>query len=138
MAGNTVVFKPANQGALLGCKLYEIYRDAGFPPGAFHYLPGRGAIVGDAIVEHPDVNGITFTGSYEVGMGIYKTFAQDYPKPAICEMGGKNPTIVTKNADLDKATDGVLRTRSASADRNARRTPACTFSARSTTTSCRS
>jgi 1-pyrroline-5-carboxylate dehydrogenase len=109
VAGNTVVFKPANQGALLGWKLYEIYRDAGFPPGTFHYLPGRGAVVGDAIVEHPDVDGITFTGSYEVGMGIYKKFARDYPKPAICEMGGKNPTIVTKNADLDKATDGVMR-----------------------------
>jgi len=109
VAGNTVVFKPANQGALLGWKLYEIYRDAGVPPGAFHYLPGRGSIVGDAIVHHPDVEGITFTGSYEVGMGIYKTFASEFPKPAICEMGGKNPTIVTKNADLDKASDGVMR-----------------------------
>jgi 1-pyrroline-5-carboxylate dehydrogenase len=109
VAGNTVVFKPANQGALLGWKLYEIYRDAGIPPGAFHYLPGRGSVVGDAIVHHPDVDGITFTGSYEVGMGIYKGFATEYPKPIICEMGGKNPTIVTRNADLDKATDGVMR-----------------------------
>ena len=58
---------------------------------------------------HPDVGGITFTGSYEVGMEIYKTFATDFPKPAICEMGGKNPAIVSKHADLDKATDGVLR-----------------------------
>jgi 1-pyrroline-5-carboxylate dehydrogenase len=109
VTGNTVVFKPANQGALLGWKLYEIYRDAGIPPGAFHYLPGRGSVVGDAIVHHPDVDGITFTGSYEVGMGIYKGFATEYPKPIICEMGGKNPTIVTRNADLDKATDGVMR-----------------------------
>src|SRR5215213_6941095 len=109
VAGNTVVFKPANQGALLGWKLYEIYRDAGIPPGAFHYLPGRGSVVGDAIVHHADVDGITFTGSYEVGMGIYRSFASDFPKPVICEMGGKNPTIVTKNADLDKATDGVMR-----------------------------
>ena len=109
VAGNTVVFKPANQGALLGAKLAEIYRDAGIPAGAFHYLPGRGSVVGDAIVHHPDVDGITFTGSYEVGMGIYKGFASDVPKPVICEMGGKNPTIVTKNADLDKATDGVMR-----------------------------
>src|SRR5207244_9164469 len=67
------------------------------------------ATVGDAIVDNPEVDGTTFTGSYEVGMGIYKTFATDFPKPAICEMGGKNPTIVTKNADLDKATDGVMR-----------------------------
>jgi 1-pyrroline-5-carboxylate dehydrogenase len=109
VAGNTVVFKPAHQGALLGWKLYECYRDAGVPAGVFQYLPGRGAIVGDAIVNHPDVSGITFTGSYEVGMGIYKNFAKDFPKPVICEMGGKNPAIVTKNADLDKASDGVLR-----------------------------
>jgi 1-pyrroline-5-carboxylate dehydrogenase len=109
VAGNTVVFKPAHQGALLGWKLYECYRDAGVPAGVFQYMPGRGSIVGDAIVNHPDVNGITFTGSYEVGMGIYKNFAKDFPKPVICEMGGKNPAIVTKNADLDKASDGVLR-----------------------------
>ena len=64
---------------------------------------------GDRLVHHPDVDGITFTGSYEVGMGIYKNFAKDFPKPVICEMGGKNPAIVTQNADLDKATDGVLR-----------------------------
>jgi 1-pyrroline-5-carboxylate dehydrogenase len=55
------------------------------------------------------VGGITFTGSYDVGMGIHRTFSTAYPKPAICEMGGKNPTIVTARADLDKATDGVLR-----------------------------
>jgi 1-pyrroline-5-carboxylate dehydrogenase len=109
VTGNVVVFKPSNQGAMLGYKLYECYRDAGIPPGAFHYLPGRGPVAGDAIVHHPDVAGITFTGSYEVGMGIYKGFATDVPKPIICEMGGKNPTIVTKNADLDKATDGVMR-----------------------------
>jgi 1-pyrroline-5-carboxylate dehydrogenase len=109
VAGNAVVFKPAHQGALLGYKLYEIYRDAGVPSGAFHFLPGRGSVVGDAIVHHKDVGGITFTGSYEVGMSIYRTFAADYPKPVICEMGGKNPAIVTKHADLDKATDGVMR-----------------------------
>src|SRR6266545_7251685 len=109
VAGNCVVFKPAHLGAFTGLKLYEVYRDAGVPAGVFQYLPGRGSIVGDAIVNHPDVSGITFTGSYEVGMGIYKNFAKDYPKPAICEMGGKNPTIVSGKADLDKATDGVMR-----------------------------
>lgn len=109
VTGNTVVLKPSNQGALLGYELAKVYLDAGVPPSAFHLVPGRGAVVGDALVHHPDVDGITFTGSYEVGMSIYKTFATDKPKPVICEMGGKNPTIVTKNADLDKATDGVLR-----------------------------
>ena len=109
VAGNTVVLKPSNQGALMGYKLYECYRDGGVPTGAFHLVTGRGANVGDELWKHPDVDGITFTGSYPVGMDIYKHFAKDFPKPAICEMGGKNPAIVTKNADLDKATDGVLR-----------------------------
>jgi 1-pyrroline-5-carboxylate dehydrogenase len=66
-------------------------------------------VVGDEIVHNPDVAGLTFTGSYDVGMDIYKNFAKDFPKPVICEMGGKNPAIVTAKADLDKATDGVLR-----------------------------
>jgi 1-pyrroline-5-carboxylate dehydrogenase len=109
VAGNTVVLKPSNQGALLGYKLYECYRDGGVPPGAFHLVIGRGAVVGEHLWRHPDVNGITFTGSYPVGMQIYKGATDDVPKPVIAEMGGKNPTIVTKEADLDKATDGVMR-----------------------------
>jgi 1-pyrroline-5-carboxylate dehydrogenase len=109
VAGNCVVLKPSNQGALLGYKLYECYRDGGVPAGAFHLVVGRGVVAGEALWKHPDVGGITFTGSYNVGMDIYKNFAVNVPKPVICEMGGKNPTIVTKNADLDKATDGVLR-----------------------------
>jgi 1-pyrroline-5-carboxylate dehydrogenase len=109
VAGNTVVFKPAHMGVFTGLKLYEIYIAAGVPKGVIHFLSGPGSVVGDEIVNHPDVSGITFTGSYEVGMGIYKGFAKDFPKPVICEMGGKNPTIVTANADLDKATDGVVR-----------------------------
>ena len=109
VAGNTVVFKPSSAGIFTGLKLYEAFRDAGMPPGALHFLPGPGPVVGDEIQTNPDVAGLTFTGSYEVGMGIYKNFAKDFPKPVICEMGGKNPAIVTKKADLDKATDGVLR-----------------------------
>ncbi|HEX2049953.1 MAG TPA: aldehyde dehydrogenase family protein, partial [Actinomycetota bacterium] len=109
VAGNCVVFKPAHMGVFTGLKLYEIYMAAGVPVGVFHYLSGPGSVVGDEIVNHPDVAGITFTGSYEVGMGIYKNFAKDFPKPVICEMGGKNPTIVTEHADLDKASDGVMR-----------------------------
>lgn len=107
--GNAVVFKPASQGAAVGHTLFEIYRDAGVPAGAFHMVSGSGAVVGDEIANNPDVGGLTFTGSYEVGMKVYKEFAKDYPKPVICEMGGKNPTIVTASADLDKATDGVMR-----------------------------
>ncbi len=93
----------------MGYKLYECYRDGGVPPGAFHLILGRGSVVGEHLWRHPDVNGVTFTGSYAVGMDILKNFVQDVPKPVIAEMGGKNPAIVTKNADLDVATDGVLR-----------------------------
>jgi 1-pyrroline-5-carboxylate dehydrogenase len=107
-AGNTVVFKPSPQGSFTGYKLYECLRDAGLPAGAFHYLPG-GDEVGAAVVRHPGVDGITFTGSYQVGMEIYKRFASAYPKPTVIEMGGKNPAIVSANADLDLAADGVLR-----------------------------
>lgn len=109
VAGNTVVFKPSHQGFFCGLKLYEVFRDAGVPPGAFHCLTGPGSSVGEELYTNPGVDGLTFTGSYPVGMHIYKNFAKDYPKPAICEMGGKNPAIVTRNADLDKATDGVMR-----------------------------
>jgi 1-pyrroline-5-carboxylate dehydrogenase len=108
VAGNTVVFKPSPQGSFTGLKLYECLRDAGLPAGAFHYLPG-GDQVGAAIVRHPGVDGITFTGSYQVGMQIYEQFARGVPRPAVCEMGGKNPTVVSAKADLDLAADGVMR-----------------------------
>ena len=108
VAGNTVVFKPSPQGSFTGWKLYECLRDAGLPAGAFHYLPG-GDEVGAAIVRHPGVDGITFTGSYQVGMEIYKRFASEYPKPTVIEMGGKNPAIVSAKADVELAADGILR-----------------------------
>jgi 1-pyrroline-5-carboxylate dehydrogenase len=108
VAGNTVVFKPSPQGSFTGVKLYECLRDAGLPAGAFHYLPG-GDEVGAAVVRHPSVDGITFTGSYQVGMQIYERFATGFPRPAVCEMGGKNPTVISAKADLDLAADGVMR-----------------------------
>jgi 1-pyrroline-5-carboxylate dehydrogenase len=109
VAGNTVVFKPSHQGFFTGLKLYECLRDGGVPAGAFHVLTGPGSAVGEEIYTNPHVDGLTFTGSYTVGMQIYKHFAKDYPKPAICEMGGKNPAIVSAKADLDKAAEGVMR-----------------------------
>jgi 1-pyrroline-5-carboxylate dehydrogenase len=109
VAGNTVVFKPSHQGYFTGLKLYECIRDGGVPEGAFHVLTGPGSTVGDEIYTNPDVDGLTFTGSYAVGMQIYKNFAKDYPKPAICEMGGKNPAIVSRQADLDTAAEGIMR-----------------------------
>ena len=107
VAGNTVVLKPSNTGALSGLELWRTMIQAGIPPGAFHVVTGAGTEAGVALASL--VDGITFTGSYEVGMGIYRTFAAAYPKPAICEMGGKNPAIVSRTADLDVASDGIMR-----------------------------
>ena len=107
-AGNTVILKPSPQGSFSAAKLYECFRDAGLDPDVFHLLPG-GDDVGAALVAHPGVGGLTFTGSYAVGMSIYRQFAGAYPKPVICEMGGKNPAIVSDRADLDVAADGVAR-----------------------------
>ena len=110
VAGNAVVLKPSNQGALMGYKLYECYRDGGVPAGAFHLMTGPRRDAGDASVEAPRRRAASRSPARtRSGMDIYKHFANEFPKPVICEMGGKNPAIVTKNADLDKATDGVLR-----------------------------
>jgi 1-pyrroline-5-carboxylate dehydrogenase len=109
VTGNTVVLKPSNVGALAGVKLHGIMMEAGIPPGAFHVITGQGTVAGNALVHHPDVAGFTFTGSYDVGMSIYRTFSSEIPKPVIAEMGGKNPAIVTGSADLEAAADGVLR-----------------------------
>ncbi len=107
-AGNTVVLKPSQQGSFTAAKLYECLRDAGLPAEVLHLLPG-GDEVGATVVAHPDIAGLTFTGSYSVGMSIYRRFAGRYPKPVICEMGGKNPAIVSTRADLDVAATGVAR-----------------------------
>ena len=108
-AGNTVILKPSPQGSFTAAKLYECFRDAGLDPDVFHLLPG-GDDIGAALVAHPGVSGLTFTGSYAVGMSIYRQVAAfGYPKPVICEMGGKNPAIVSALADLDVAAAGVAR-----------------------------
>jgi len=107
-AGNTVLLKPSVQGSFSAAKLYECLRDAGLPAGTFHLLPGSDE-VGKAVVAHPGVAGLTFTGSYDAGMSIRREFGGAYPKPMICEMGGKNPAIISAKADLDVAAAGVAR-----------------------------
>jgi 1-pyrroline-5-carboxylate dehydrogenase len=109
LAGNTVVYKPASATPLSGYELARLYADAGLPPGVFNYVTGSGAAVGDPLTHHPGVDGVIFTGSKEVGWDLYKEFSTEYPKPCITELGGKNPTIVTRQADLDKAVEGVAR-----------------------------
>jgi 1-pyrroline-5-carboxylate dehydrogenase len=110
VAGNTVVLKPATDTPFTGWLLTECFRDAGVPAGVFNFVTGGGRTVGQTLVDHPDTAGITFTGSYEVGMNILREFSHSrYPRPVIAEMGGKNPTIISQNADLDKAAMGVMR-----------------------------
>lgn len=110
VTGNTVVFKVASSTALSGWLLMDVFREAGLPDGVVNYLTGSGSVVGDALARHPDVAGITFTGSHEVGMGIVRAFAGGrWPRPCIAEMGGKNATIVTGSADLNRAATGIVR-----------------------------
>jgi 1-pyrroline-5-carboxylate dehydrogenase len=110
VAGNTVVFKPSSDAPLMGLKLYEVLRDAGLPTGVFNYVAGPGETVGAELQENEDIDGIVFTGSFEVGFSVYKSFAANqYPKPVIVEMGGKNPSIVSRKADLEEAAEGVMR-----------------------------
>ncbi len=109
VTGNTVVFKPATDTALIGLRLYELVAEE-VPPGVFNFVTGEGKPVGEALVNSPEVDGVVFTGSKAVGMHLLKeNAARAFPRPLIIEMGGKNPTIVMESADLDKATDGVLR-----------------------------
>jgi 1-pyrroline-5-carboxylate dehydrogenase len=110
VAGNTVVMKPATDSPWTVRLLAECFRDAGLPEGVVNYVTGPGSTLGEELIHNPEVDGITFTGSHEVGMRIYRTITQGpYPRPAILEMGGKNPTIVSRHADLDRAAAGIVR-----------------------------
>ena len=109
MAGNTVVFKPASAGAMSGVLLMEAYREAGIPDGVINLVMGPGETVGQELQENPGIDGVVFTGSYEVGMRLYKSFSTTYPKPTIVEMGGKNPAVVSRKADLEEAAEGIMR-----------------------------
>lgn len=108
-AGNNVVFKPSSESPVLGYELTRAYADAGIPPGVFNLVTGPGGTVGAELQENPQVDGLIFTGSKAVGMGLYHNFPKDFPKPVITEMGGKNPAIVTSKADLDQAAEGIAR-----------------------------
>ena len=110
VAGNTVVIKPATDTAWIVRLFAECLRDAGIPGGVFNFVTGPGSTLGQALVDHPEVDGVTFTGSFDVGMGLYRSFANGkYVRPVILELGGKNPAIVSKNADLDRAVTGIIR-----------------------------
>ncbi len=110
VAGNTVVMKPATDTPWTVRLLAECFRAAGLPDGVFNYVTGPGRTLGQALIDSPEVDGVTFTGSFDVGMGIYRSFANGkFVRPIILELGGKNPTIVSRHADLERAATGIIR-----------------------------
>jgi 1-pyrroline-5-carboxylate dehydrogenase len=110
VAGNTIVMKPATDTPWVVRLLAECFREAGLPDGAFNFVTGPGSTLGQALIENPDVDGVTFTGSFDVGMGIFRDFAKGrYVRPTILELGGKNRAIVSRNADVERAAIGIVR-----------------------------
>jgi aldehyde dehydrogenase (NAD+) len=107
VAGNTVVIKPASDTALLLARFVELMEEAGFPPGVINLVTGGGTEVGEALVAHPDVKVISFTGSTEVGRQVLRS-AADGLKKVHLELGGKNAIVVLDDADLDLALDSVV------------------------------
>ncbi|HXF81298.1 MAG TPA: aldehyde dehydrogenase family protein [bacterium] len=107
LCGNTVVFKPATDTPLVGLRFAQILNEAGLPPGVLNVVTGSGGRVGNAIVEHPDVAVISFTGSTTTGLAMAEKCAR-LGKRISLEMGGKNAAIVLDDADLDLATDALI------------------------------
>jgi len=112
VTGNPVIFKPSERSPMMGHWLTEILREAGVPEGVLCCLPG-GPDIGRALVRHPQIATIAFTGSKDVGLGILKDAAtlmpgQQMVKRVLAEMGGKNAIIVDETADLDDAITGVV------------------------------
>lgn len=106
-AGNAVVVKPAEVTPLMALELARLCEEAGVPKGIVSVLPGKGAVIGDAIVRHPLVKRVSFTGGTATGKHIAR-IAADKMMPVSLELGGKSPTMVLEDADLDHAVNGVL------------------------------
>ncbi|WP_042351658.1 aldehyde dehydrogenase family protein [Bacillus massiliigorillae] len=107
VSGNAVVWKPATETPAVAQGFVKIYEDAGLPKGLVNLVNGSGSVVGNAMVEHPDIDLISFTGSNEVGKQINER-AGALLKRTSLEMGGKNAVTVLEDADLDLAVDGIL------------------------------
>lgn len=104
--GNTVVLKPSQETPLSALKFAELVAEAGFPAGSVNVVPGSGTMAGAALVRHPEVDKIAFTGSTEVGQLIMRECAGTLKRVSL-ELGGKSPNIVFADADLDAAVRGV-------------------------------
>jgi aldehyde dehydrogenase (NAD+) len=107
IAGNSVVFKPASDTPVLAIEFVKIFEEAGLPPGVLNIVTGPGGAAGEALVAHPDVKVVTFTGSTEAGRRVSELAASGLKKVSL-EMGGKNAILVMDDADLDLALDGIL------------------------------
>ncbi|MBP1153343.1 MULTISPECIES: alpha-ketoglutaric semialdehyde dehydrogenase GucD [unclassified Paenibacillus] len=105
--GNTVVIKPAQETAVTAAKVIECLTEAGLPAGVLNLVTGNGSVIGQGIIDHPDINGITFTGSDNVGKMVGQGALARGAKYQL-EMGGKNPVIVAADADLDLAVDATI------------------------------
>ena len=109
ITGNTVAFKPASDTPYMGWEICKLLHEAGLPPGVFNYVTGPGSTVGQELVENEGIDGFVFTGSRDVGLKAFRSVNRKFPKPIITELGGKNPTIVTATADLNRAALGTMR-----------------------------
>lgn len=105
MAGNTVVFKPATQGAISGINLVKVFEEAGLPAGVLNSVTGKGSEIGDYSVTHPAINMINFTGSTEIGVHISEITKMT---PLLMELGGKDAAIVLEDADLEEASSQIV------------------------------
>ncbi len=107
ISGNSVVIKPASVAPICTIRIIEVLNQAGLPKGVLNMVTGAGSVIGEELVSNPVIKAISFTGSCEVGQDIQQKTASKGVKTQL-EMGGKNPTIVLKDADLDLATDIVI------------------------------
>jgi len=110
LAGNTLVLKPASATPLTNISLAKILDEAGLPPGVLNVVTGTGEEAGNALVQHPDIRKISFTGSCATGQKI-KELASRHLKELTLELGGSDPMIVTSDADIDRAVEGAIRGR---------------------------
>ncbi len=113
VAGNTVVLKPASTSPMIAWQFMRILEEVGLPGGVVNFLTGSGSTIGDALIEHPQVRFIAFTGSRDVGLRINQLAAkphkgQRWIKRTILEMGGKDAVVVDETADLDAAATGIV------------------------------
>ncbi|MEZ5824992.1 MAG: aldehyde dehydrogenase [Geminicoccaceae bacterium] len=106
-AGNTLVLKPSEHASASSLAFADLFAKAGFPPGVVNVVSGFGPEVGEALITHPDVAKVSFTGSERTGKHIYSAAARDLKRVTL-ELGGKSPNIVFADADLDNAANGVI------------------------------